>query len=243
VPEIKEPEKINKLDESAETNILKGKLDNNCEEECSRGNLNDKKVEKVIEVDKQNNPNKGYEKGEIKETLDNYCNTEVHRENLGGKSGDVNARKTPQICAEDLTTGPHGPDRPIEDVISRAWNPEKGGGPQGRWLSQSEEKKAVANLDVDKMKPGEPYSVPIPKGAGEVIRPYKEYPETKTPKTERIMHEPADRAVVISQKGEIHTYPIGPEHPAYDVPAPTITPVSEVVPVGKYDEDEEKKHI
>ncbi|SNS14084.1 protein of unknown function [Geodermatophilus pulveris] len=131
----------------------------------------------------------------------------------------------PKIREEDVTTGPHGPERPLEDVISRALsrNPRTGriAGAQGRWLSRAEAERAIADLAVDQMVPGRAYSVPIPEGAGQVVRPYNEYPITGTSPTERIMLEPADRAVVIRKEDGIHTFPIGPEHAAYDNPAPT----------------------
>jgi hypothetical protein len=135
-----------------------------------------------------------------------------------------NVAPTPRIREEDVTTGPHGPDRRLTDVIARALqrDPATGmlKGPQGRWLSRAKAEEAVANLDVDQMVPGQAYSVPLQEGAGEVVRPYTEYPVTATPASQRIMQESADRAVVILIRGEIHSYPIGPDHPAYSTPAP-----------------------
>ncbi|KKH69006.1 hypothetical protein [Methanosarcina mazei] len=101
--EIKETEKVtNKLNKSTETNVLKGKLDDNCKRECSREDLNNKKTEKkldnnckeefsredlnnkktekVSDADKQNKLNKGSEISEVKETLDDYYKKEGHRE-------------------------------------------------------------------------------------------------------------------------------------------------------------------
>ena len=142
----------------------------------------------------------------------------------------VGGRSAPKIREEDVTTGPHGPERPLRDIIARAWQEdpetEQPRGPQGRWLSRSQAEAAITNVDSNQMVPGRAYSVPIPEGAGEVVRPYEEYPETKTSQSQRILQEPADRAVVILIEGEIHTFPIGPEHPAYNVPAPTVNPPS-----------------
>jgi hypothetical protein len=99
--------------------------------------------------------------------------------------------------------------------------------PQGRWLSRNAGEQAVANLDTAKMVPGKGYSTPIPKGAGEVVRARavdQPFPK-KTPATEKVTHEPADKAVVILGKdGIIHSFPIGPENSAYNNPAPTTTP-------------------
>jgi hypothetical protein len=120
--------------------------------------------------------------------------------------------------SEDITNGPHGPDRPLEDVVSRAI---KDGKPQGRWLSSEAAKDAVATLDVDKMVPGTAYSVPIPEGSGVVVRPYNEYPPTDTPASQRYSVDPVDRAIVIRTSTGIHTFPIGSENSAYGQSAPT----------------------
>ncbi|MEH2028382.1 MAG: DUF4157 domain-containing protein [Nostoc sp.] len=129
---------------------------------------------------------------------------------------------TPQIRVEDVTTGPHGPERPIEDVVARAW---KDGKPQGRWLTREAGEKAVAdaNLDVNNMKPGTPYSIPIPDEAGEVVRTYNEYPDRGIPRSQRFEREPANRAIVIRKPDGIHSFPIGPDNPAYNTPAPTLS--------------------
>lgn len=108
--EIKETEKVtNKLNEGAETNVLKGKLDdnckreysredlnnektekgkldNNCKEKCSREDLSSQKAEKISDAEKQNKLDKGSETRELKETLDDYCKKEVHREDKETKN-------------------------------------------------------------------------------------------------------------------------------------------------------------
>jgi hypothetical protein len=133
-----------------------------------------------------------------------------------------------QVRVEDVTTGPHGPDRSIEDVVSRARqiNPRTGrpNGPQGRWLSREagEQSVADANLDTNQMMPGEAYSIPLEPGSGVVVRPFNEYPETGIPSGQRYILDPADRAVVIRKSDGIHSFPIGPEHPAYNRLAPTL---------------------
>jgi hypothetical protein len=131
----------------------------------------------------------------------------------------------PQIRLEDVTNGPHGPDRPLSDVVSRAWqvNPDtkRINGVQSRWLTREAGENAVKNLDVNNMVPGKGYSVPIPEGAGVVVRPYNEYPVTNTPQSQRYIIESVDRAVVIRTGDRIHSFPIGSEHPAYNNPAPT----------------------
>ena len=125
-----------------------------------------------------------------------------------------------QPVLEDVTTGPHGPDRSFETVVARAIKEKI---PQGRWLSRGAGERAVANLDISKMKVGEPYSVPLNPNEGEIIRIYGEYPDMGTPASQRYIKEPANRSVVIRQRNDrIHTFPIGPEHPAYNVNAPTL---------------------
>jgi hypothetical protein len=129
---------------------------------------------------------------------------------------------TPQIRVEDVTTGPHGPERPIEDVVARALKDKKA---QGRWITREAGEKAVAdaNLDVNNMKPGEGYSIPIRDGAGEVVRPYNEYPDRGIPRSQRVERESANRAVVVRKPDGIHSFPIGPDHAAYNTPAPTLS--------------------
>jgi RHS repeat-associated protein len=126
---------------------------------------------------------------------------------------------------EDVTDGPHGPYRDIIDVVSRArqTNSQTGkpNGPQGRWLSEEAGRKAVANLDIEKMKPNAAYSVPIYQNEGVVVRPYNTYPKTDVPASQRYILDPADRAIVIRKPDGIHTFPIGAEHPAYSKQAPT----------------------
>ena len=134
----------------------------------------------------------------------------------------------PRIVAEDVTTGPHGPGRPLTDVVARAWlrNPATNriNGPQGRWLSRPLAEQAIAHLDVPKMDVGKAYSVPIAPGAGEVIRPYNEYPDRGLPASQRFLRDPADRAVVIRMADDsIHTFPVGPEHRAYRLDAPVAS--------------------
>jgi hypothetical protein len=136
---------------------------------------------------------------------------------------DVTDRFDHRIIEEDVTTGPHGPDRPIEDVVARARkiDPVTGrANPQGRWLSRGAAERAIANLDVTSMIPGQAYSVPIEPDGGVVIRAYNEYPPTDTPPSDRYIVDSADRAIVILQKGGIHTYPIGSDNRAYNNPAP-----------------------
>jgi hypothetical protein len=80
-------------------------------------------------------------------------------------------------------------------------------------------------LDLSKMVVGRGYSHPIPKGAGEVVRPYSEFPDRGLPKSQRFIEESANRAVVIRNADDsIHTFPIGPEHADYNNLAPVITP-------------------
>ncbi|MEH2058174.1 MAG: putative Ig domain-containing protein [Nostoc sp.] len=127
----------------------------------------------------------------------------------------------PQIRIEDVTTGPHGPDRPIPDLVARSI---KDGKPQGRWISREAAEKAIgdANLDFDKMEMHKPYSIPIPEKAGEIIRLYDEYPPSNIPQSQRYYGDPADRAIVIRKPDGIHTYPIGPNHRNYNDIAPTL---------------------
>ena len=71
------------------------------------------------------------------------------------------------------------------------------------------------------MKVGEAFSVPIEPNGGVVIRAFNEYPPSALPSSQRFIVDPTDRAVVILRRdGSIHTFPIGPEHPAYNIPAP-----------------------
>lgn len=104
--EIKETEKVtNKLNESAETNVLKGKLDDNCKREYSREDLNDKKIEKGKEEcslkdmdDKETekekkevrhedlkSKDKDSETNGFKEKLDDYCKEQCNPEGFKGK--------------------------------------------------------------------------------------------------------------------------------------------------------------
>jgi hypothetical protein len=71
------------------------------------------------------------------------------------------------------------------------------------------------------MEPGMGYPVPIAPKSGTVIRPYNTYPESTIPVKDRYIADPTDRAFVALIRGEIHTFPIGPEHPKYNIPAPT----------------------
>jgi hypothetical protein len=128
-------------------------------------------------------------------------NSQDEPETPGGGSEDGSAASPRQ---EDVMDGPHGPDRPIEDVVARAI---KDGKPQGRWLSTQAGKDAVANLDVDKMEPGKAYSVPIPEGAGVEVRLYDEYPPSDDPKSKRYTLDPVDRAFVQRTSSGIHTFP------------------------------------
>ena len=127
----------------------------------------------------------------------------------------------PQPVEEDVTDGPHGPERPIADVWARALRDRKS---QGRWLSKEAGEKAISNLDTSKMKVGDPYSVPIGKNEGEVIKLQERYPPfpKNTPASERVHTVEADKALVILRKdGKIHTFPIDSSHPDYNTPAPT----------------------
>ena len=56
----------------------------------------------------------------------------------GSGEGSGGESSVPKPSLEDVTTGPHGPDRPISDVIARARVPGHDGFmiPQGRWLSR-----------------------------------------------------------------------------------------------------------
>jgi hypothetical protein len=92
---------------------------------------------------------------------------------------------------------------------------------QGRWLSAEAARAATAALDVDKMVSGTSYSIPIPEGAGAEVRPYDGYPPSDTPRSKRYTVDPVDRAIVIRTSTGIHTFPIGPQHKAYNNPAPT----------------------
>ncbi|MFG6095935.1 hypothetical protein SPB21_11815 [Leptothoe sp. ISB3NOV94-8A] len=124
----------------------------------------------------------------------------------------------PQPSLEDITVGPHGPDRPISDVIARARGDRK---PQGRWLSSEAGERAVSSLDTSKMRVGQAFSVPIAPGDGMVIRAYNDYPPSNLPTSEKYISDSAHKAVVILRRdGSIHTFPIGSEHPAYNRPAP-----------------------
>ena len=127
----------------------------------------------------------------------------------------------PPIRLEDVTNGPHGPDRPISDLVARAI---KDGKPQGRWTSRELAEKAIsdANLDLSKMEMHKPYSVDIPEGVGEIVRLYDEYPPSNLPQSQRYYTTPADRAVVIRKPDGLHTYPIGPKHRNYNDIAPTL---------------------
>ncbi len=139
------------------------------------------------------------------------------------KKPDVNPAQSVSILLEDITDGPHGPERPMKDVVARMWKIDPATGkptPQGRWLSREGAESSVSGLDVPNMIKGKAYSVPIPEGTGEVVRPVGEYPPTSTPKSELYHEEPADRALVVRQGDKIHCFPIGPEHPAYNQPAP-----------------------
>jgi hypothetical protein len=70
------------------------------------------------------------------------------------------------------------------------------------------------------MVPGQAYSVLIEEGGGVVVRAYNEYPPTDTPSRDRYIVDSVDKAVVILKQNGIHTFPIGPEHEAYNNPAP-----------------------
>jgi len=131
----------------------------------------------------------------------------------------------PKPVLEDVTTGPHGPDRPLSDVVSRGRIPDPRTGlmiPQGRWLSREAGELAVSTLDTSRMSVGEAFSVAIESGSGVIIRTFNEFPPSNLRPSERFLTEPAERAVVILKRdGRIHTFPIGPEHPAFNKPAPT----------------------
>jgi Pretoxin HINT domain len=123
--------------------------------------------------------------------------------------------------SEDVTNGPHGPERPIDTVISRALNDKK---TQGKWLSKEAGESAVANLDPSKMEIGVAYSVPIGTNQGIVVIPTRSYPDfpKNTSAQDKVIIEPVDRALVILKKnGDIHTFPINSSNPAYYNQAPT----------------------
>jgi hypothetical protein len=142
-----------------------------------------------------------------------------------GASGLPGAPAAPKIVGEDIDDGPHGPNRPIIDVVARMYQLPPYGGPQGRWLSVPMAEAALANLDEAAMVPGRAYSVPIPPGAGVVVRPMA---DPSIPKSQQYVLDPADRALIWKRPrdGKIHTYPIGVDNPAYLVPAPMLHPVT-----------------
>jgi hypothetical protein len=147
--------------------------------------------------------------------------------NKDSRPGYTNSEGVPIPREEDVTDGPHGPYATMNAVVGRLFgkdkkgNPARGSGPQGRWLSEEAGREAVKNLDVEKMDPLTAYSVPIPKKTGVVVRQVKVYPERKlTIGEEKYIEDPANRAIVIIKSNGIHTYPIGPENPAYHVEAP-----------------------
>jgi Domain of unknown function (DUF4157) len=144
---------------------------------------------------------------------------------IPGSSGLPGAPAAPKIVKEDIDDGPHGPNRPIIDVVARM-NLRVGGDRQGRWLSAPMAEAALANLDDAKMVPGRAYSVPIPPGAGVVVRP-AQVTDPSIPVSQQYVLDPADRALVVKRAdGQIHTYPIGPDNRAYSVPAPMLPPAT-----------------
>lgn len=121
--EIKETEKVtNKLNEGAETNVLKGKLDDNCKREYSREDLNNEKTEKGKEErsrkdlnDKETEKgkeefshedlkgkNKDSETNEFKEKLDDYCKKQRSHEGFEGKGySEKNSKSNPEGNPKD----------------------------------------------------------------------------------------------------------------------------------------------
>jgi RHS repeat-associated protein len=115
----------------------------------------------------------------------------------GGDGEDV----TKKVLKRDMTKGPHAPDTKIQKVIDRANHGNKSG-TQGRWNSQDAAQRA-ANQNT-----GTTHSVPIENGDGVLVTPL--------PDKGGVWLRDADRAITIPKKnGEIHTFPIGPEHPNY----------------------------
>ncbi|WP_410509941.1 hypothetical protein RSJ42_07390 [Methanosarcina hadiensis] len=212
--------------ESSEKRELKKHLNEHLEKSIYYGNSKDGKYKKRIYYGVS-----GVGMKNFKMNLQLFGNKKIKVSKNNDIVGD-NPDKKILLEKEELTTGKHGYERSLKDIASRAWqiNYKTGkiNGPQGRWLPECERKvyEELAKLDTNKMKAGKEYSISIPKGTGEIIRPNKDYPSSKTPILERITREPADKAIVILQNGgKIHTFPIGSEHSAYNKSAPTIPQV------------------
>ncbi len=183
------------------------------------GTINHKDAHKVANTVKQNHP--VFQSITVIDGKDSWDYKYIFKAN---DPVDTSSKKAetivPEPVEEDVTNGPHGPNRKLADIISRAISGKK---PQGRWLSREAAEQAIANLDVEKMGIGRAYSVPISAEAGEVLTPYQEYPDRGLKPTERILRESTDRAVVIRKSNnKIHTFPIDSNHPAYGVQAPII---------------------
>ena len=119
---------------------------------------------------------------------------------VGGEAVLVHNTEIP-IRPEDITTGPHGPDRPMIDVKARALGTRT---PQGRWVSASGAQASVSNLALNGMPPGVGFSHSIQPGSGVVVQPYTSYPSGAT----GTMLLEADGAVVVNKRvGGVHTYP------------------------------------
>ena len=126
----------------------------------------------------------------------------AHTDAPGVGIGAKQSSKVPKnVLKRDLTKGPHAPDTKIEKVIDRAIHGDKSG-TQGRWNSRDAAQRA-ANQNT-----GGKHSVPIQKGDGVLITPL--------PNRGGVMIREAERAVTIPKKnGDIHTFPIGSEHPDF----------------------------
>jgi RHS repeat-associated protein len=121
------------------------------------------------------------------------------------------------IRKEDIDDGPHGPNRPMETVRSRALNGTPKMKDQGRWNSAQSAIDAMSGINDDKMITGQGYSTPIPHGAGTVVKPYKTYPD----RGNDTMEVDAKRAFLKKDKdGKHHTFPIDEGHRNYGDDAP-----------------------
>ena len=147
----------------------------------------------------------------IYETVYNLRVADFHTYFVGGEGWGfaVWAHNAYDAATSDLSRGPHAPNRNMDRVIDRAFDP-RNGGPQGRWTSQDAARRAAAQYDPAHANDYRAHSVPILPGDGVVVTPGAARPV--------ITITDAGRAFVQLQRdGRIHTFPIGPDHPLYNV--------------------------
>jgi RHS repeat-associated protein len=124
------------------------------------------------------------------------------------------------VREEDVSGGPHAPDRTMNQVMSRAAGTGK---PQGQWGSREAATRAAAQYDPAR---GGVQVVPIAPGDGTVVHhPVMSYPPRAGEPTvvqggvtvSRGGPEvvPADHAIIIPKPDGLHTFPIDGTHPQH----------------------------